>query len=201
MLVPSERTVGIDTVSTWGEHSEASRRAMLEFLVSKFPGWRVKVQRPSWIIGDKRVMNAVRAQIRLRAVLQGTNFEEISRSLGRLGTIGSLMEKESRVMSWSVRTVGTPLLAAAGVVAYGIAELFLDQVGEAGVTLLRYGILSVLGAAFLYLGMKAVQLTEMANRVWKRSREYDLIVSERKRLANPLEQPASESVDLPFILG
>jgi hypothetical protein len=35
---------------------------------------------------------------------------------------------------------------------------------------------------FLYYGMKAVQLTEMSNRVWKRTAEYNLILSERKRL-------------------
>ena len=40
----------------------------------------------------------------------------------------------------------------------------------------------LLGAAFLYYGLKAVQLTEMANRVWKRTAEYNLILSERKRL-------------------
>jgi hypothetical protein len=34
----------------------------------------------------------------------------------------------------------------------------------------------------LYGGLKAVHLTEMANRVWKRSAEYGLILSERRRL-------------------
>jgi hypothetical protein len=38
------------------------------------------------------------------------------------------------------------------------------------------------GGVFLYYGMKAVQLTEMSNRVWKRTAEYNLILSERKRL-------------------
>ena len=35
---------------------------------------------------------------------------------------------------------------------------------------------------FLYYGLKAVQLTEMSNRVWKRTAEYNLILAERKRL-------------------
>ena len=42
--------------------------------------------------------------------------------------------------------------------------------------------LAVLGALFLYYGMKAVQLTDMGNRVWKRSAEYALILAERRRL-------------------
>ena len=36
--------------------------------------------------------------------------------------------------------------------------------------------------AFLYYGLKAVQLTEMSNRVWKRTAEYNLILAERQRL-------------------
>jgi hypothetical protein len=41
----------------------------------------------------------------------------------------------------------------------------------------------LLGLAFLYYGLKAVQLTGMANRVWKRAAEYNLILQERRRLA------------------
>ena len=41
----------------------------------------------------------------------------------------------------------------------------------------------LLGVVFLYYGLKAVQLTEMANRVWKRTAEYSLIITERQRLA------------------
>ena len=46
----------------------------------------------------------------------------------------------------------------------------------------RYAIVGALGAAFFYYGMKAVHLTEIANRVWKRTAEYNLILAERKRL-------------------
>jgi hypothetical protein len=45
-------------------------------------------------------------------------------------------------------------------------------------------LVAVLGAAFLYYGMKAVQLTGMSNRVWKRAAEYNLILTERKKLAS-----------------
>ena len=35
---------------------------------------------------------------------------------------------------------------------------------------------------FVYYGLKAVHLTQMADRVWKRAAEYSIIVSERQRL-------------------
>ena len=40
----------------------------------------------------------------------------------------------------------------------------------------------LLGVIFVYYGLKAVHLTQMANRVWKRAAEYSIIVSERQRL-------------------
>ena len=60
------------------------------------------------------------------------------------------------------------------------------EVAQAGVNGIVVGtevVVAVLGAAFLYYGMKAVQLTGMSNRVWKRASEYNLILTERKRLA------------------
>ena len=42
--------------------------------------------------------------------------------------------------------------------------------------------LTIGGASFLYSGLKAVHLSEMASRVWKRSAEYGLILQERRRL-------------------
>ena len=91
-----------------------------------------------------------------------------------------LMEKESRVASWGVRTVTGPLLAAAGFVLYGVLGYFVAELGEGGVEMLRYGLVAVLGAAFLYYGIKAVQLTGMSNRVWKRASEYNLILTSGK---------------------
>ena len=65
---------------------------------------------------------------------------------------------------------------------FAVFGFLTPTLGETGVTYLRYALISVLGAVFLYYGMKAVQLTEMSNRVWKRTAEYNLILSERKRL-------------------
>jgi hypothetical protein len=93
------------------------------------------------------------------------------------------MEKQSRVASWGVRTVTGPFLAAAGVGLFLLFGSLSLQIGEAGVTWLRYTLIGLLGAWFLYYGLKAVQLTEMSNRVWKRAAEYTLILAERKRLA------------------
>ena len=47
---------------------------------------------------------------------------------------------------------------------------------------MQYVVIGVLGAWFLYYGLKAVQLTEMSNKVWKRAVEYNLILEERRRL-------------------
>ena len=75
-----------------------------------------------------------------------------------------------------------PLLAAAGVVTYMILDEFSASLGTRAITWSQYSVISALGAAFLYYGMKAVHLTEMSNRVWKRTAEYNLILAERKRL-------------------
>jgi hypothetical protein len=82
-----------------------------------------------------------------------------------------------------VRTVTAPVLAAAGVALYAVLGGLTPRLGEGGVTALRYSLVTVLGVVFLYYGLKAVQLTEMANRVWKRTAEYNLILVERQRLA------------------
>ena len=52
---------------------------------------------------------ACRAQVSLRDVLIGTNSAAVKANIDRLQTIGSLMEKQSRVASWGVRTVTGPL--------------------------------------------------------------------------------------------
>ena len=85
--------------------------------------------------------------------------------------------------SWGVRTVTGPLLAAAGVVTLLRPGRRHLQLGDGVVTPLRSCVVGLLGAGFLYYGLKAVQLTGMANRVWKRSAEYNLILQERRRLA------------------
>jgi hypothetical protein len=106
----------------------------------------------------------------------------VKTSIDRLATIASLMEKQSRVASWGIRTVTGTVLAAAAFILFAVFGFLTPTLGESGVTSLRYALISVIGAVFLYYGMKAVQLTEMSNRVWKRTAEYNLILTERKRL-------------------
>ena len=95
------------------------------------------------------------------------------------------MEKESRVASWSIRTVTGPLLALAGFFAYQVLGALTPRIESTLVSWLQYAVVGLVGGVFLYFGLKAVQLTEMANRVWKRSSEYGLILKERQRLERP----------------
>jgi hypothetical protein len=142
----------------------------------------VRVIGPSWWRGDRRVAAACRAQIPLRTVLLGADTGDVAARISRLQTISALMEKESRVASWGVRTVTGPLLPAVGVLTYLALGSLSARLGAEAVTLLQYAVVGLLGAVFLYYGLKAVQLTDMANRVWKRSAEYSLILGERRRL-------------------
>ena len=189
--VPERRRIEIDIVSTADEHTPDSHARLLRRLAALFPDHDVRVNGPSWLRGDRRVSRACRAQISLREVLIGTDFEHLGTALQRLGTIGKLMEKESRVASWSVRTVTGPLLAVAGFLSYGALGLLTSQVGADWVQGMRYVVVGGLGAAFLYFGLKAVHLTEMANRVWKRCAEYGLILAERRRIDGNGAQPAT----------
>ena len=182
--VPERRHIEIDVVSTADEHSPEAHAILLERLATGFPDHQIRINGPSWLRGDRRVSRACRAQVSLREVLVGTDFERLDRALDRLGTIGKLMEKESRVASWSVRTVTGPLLAVAGFLSYSLLGLLTPHVGEGWVQGLRYAVVGGLGAVFLYFGLKAVHLTEMANRVWKRCAEYGLILAERRRIGD-----------------
>ena len=183
VVIPSEHRIQIDTVSTWGEHSAESRERLHALIRERLPEYRVSVNGPSWWRGERRVAEACLAQVSLRDVLLSHDIAGVTRRINRLQTISSLMEKESRVASWGVRTVTGPLLAAAGVVTFFAVGGLASRLGEAAVTGLQYLVVGLLGAVFLYYGLKAVQLTEMANRVWKRTAEYSLILSERQRLA------------------
>jgi hypothetical protein len=183
VFFPDEHRVEVDVVSTIGESTPASHEGLLATLRSRFPGHRIGVAGLSWLRGDLRVAKACRAQVTLRDVLAGENLDRTKAAIDRLQTISSLMEKESRVASWGARTVMTPLLAVAGVLTYQVAGTFVPRLGASSVAFIRSGIVGLLGAFFLYYGLKAVHLTQMANRVWKRSAEYGLILSERRRLA------------------
>jgi hypothetical protein len=184
VFIPDRRHIDVDVVSTMGECSEDAHERFVATLRRRFPDHRVRVVRASWIKGDVRVARACRAQVALRDVLMGDDLDRTKAAVDRLQTISSLMEKESRVASWGARTVMTPLAAVAGFVSYLVIDSTLVGV-RASSRLggsLRYVIVSLVGAVFLYYGLKAVHLTEMANRVWKRSAEYGLILSERRRL-------------------
>ena len=184
VFVPKTRRVEVDTVSTWGENSPASHARLLRWVGERFPHYQVRVKGPSWWRGERRVAAACRAQVSLRDVLVGEDTATLKARIDRLQTIGALMEKESRVASWGVRTVTAPLLAAAGVATFLLLGRFTDALGGTGVTAVRYVIVALVGAVFLYYGLKAVQLTEMSNRVWKRTAEYNLILAERRRLTS-----------------
>ena len=183
VVVPAEHRIEVDTVSTWGESSEPSRLRLMALIAQRFPGYTTRVKGPSWWRGERRVANACRAQVALRDVLLGSDMAAVRVQIDRLQTIGSLMEKQSRVASWGVRTITGPMLATAGVLSYMVLGQLTARIGEPGVTALRYLFIGLIGAWFVYYGLKAVQLTEMANRVWKRTAEYNLILSERRRLA------------------
>jgi hypothetical protein len=182
VFIPGDRRLEIDTVSTWGEHSEESRERLLALLKARMPEYRLRVHGPTWWRGDRRVANACLAQVSLRDVLLSEDVGVVRAGIERLQAVAGLMEKQSRVSSWGVRTLTGPLLAATGVVTFLALGRYEASLGDVTITWLRYGIIGALGAAFLYYGLKAVQLTEMSNRVWKRTAEYNLILAERKRL-------------------
>ena len=182
VIFPATRRLQIDTVSTWGEHSPESRDRLVALLRARLPPYRLQVRGPSWWRGERRVANACLAQVSLRDVLLSADTATVRAGIERLQAVAGLMEKQSRVSSWGVRTLTGPLLAAAGVATFLVLGRFETTFGVPAVTTLRYAIVGALGAVFVYYGLKAVQLTEMSNRVWKRTAEYNLILAERKRL-------------------
>jgi len=182
VFIPRSRQIEIDSVSTWGECTPASRDRLLAMVHGTYRDYRATVRGPSWWRGERRVATACRAQVSLRDVLLGKDISAVKANIDRLQTIATLMEKQSRVASWGIRTVTSPLLAFAGVGLFMLFGSLTPALGESGVMALRYVLITALGAWFLYYGLKAVQLTEMSNRVWKRTAEYNLILAERKRI-------------------
>ncbi len=183
VLTPARRRIAIDPASTLHEHTEAGRARLITGLRTRFPEFTVTVDGVSRLRGDRRVARACRAQITLRDVLVGADFDRIARGIERLRAVATSMEKQSRVASWSVRTVTGPLLAALGFVVYQGLDRLVPELGEPAVDALQALALGVVGAVFLYYGLRAVHLTEMANRVWRRTAEYGLIIAERRRFA------------------
>ena len=193
VYVPEERRIDIDMLSTMFERSPESNDRLLDALRTRLPDYTIRTIGPSWLQGDLRVMKACRAQVALRDVLTGTDLDGIEAAVERLLTISTLMEKQSRVASWGSRTVMTPLLALAGFVTYQVLATLTLPAGYQWIASLRYVVVGLLGAYFLYFGLRAVHLTQMANRVWKRSAEYGLILNERRRLAR-LDRPQPSAV-------
>lgn len=192
VLIPSRRRVEIDTASTVHEHTEAGRDRLVARLRERFPDWTVAVNGLSWLRGDRRVARACRAQATLRDVLLSNDVDRLAAALDRLLTVGALMEKQSRVASWSVRTVTGPFLAVVGFLVYQGLGRLTPEVGDGTVTALQAMVVGTVGTSFLYFGLKAVHLTAMANRVWKRASEYRLILDERRRSGDATTTSASE---------
>ena len=182
VLTPSRRRIELEPASTLHEHTETGQARLVARLRDRFPDFTVAIRRVSWLRGDRRVARACRAQVTLRDVVLGADLDRVVRGLERLLAVATSMEKQSRVASWSVRTVTGPLLAALGFVVYQGLGRLASELGESAVTTLQALVLGVVGAVFLYYGLRAVHLTEMANRVWKRAAEYGLIIAERRRL-------------------
>lgn len=182
VCIPAEQRIEIETVSTFGEHSPESQARLVGLLRAGMAGYRLEIKQPSWWRGERRVANACRAQVSLRDVLLNPDLASVKGQVDRLALVGTLMEKHSRAASWGIRTIMSPFLAATGVVLYVLVGA-LRPASEDWVAVMRYTLLAILGGWFLYYGMKAVQLTDMGNRVWKKSAEYSLILAERKRLA------------------
>lgn len=183
LFVPADSLIELDVVSAADEHSARARDRLLGQLKERFPSYTVRTNQPSRFRGDRRVMQACRAQVSLREVLHSEDFDRLNAALAKLQTIASLMEKESRVASWGLQTAAVPLIAVAVLMFIAIGALS-PSLGMAGVRTLQAIVALALGSAFLYFGVRAVHLTEMANRVWKRATEYGLIVAERRHIRN-----------------
>ena len=188
VLIPSRRRVEIDTASTLQEHTEGADVGLVARLHDMRPDLAYSVNKLSWLRGDRRVARACRAQVALRDVLLGADIDRVSAAIERLRTIAALMEKQSRVASWSVRTVTGPLLTVVGFLVYQGLERLAPEIGVGTVSTFQSLVVGLAGGLFLYFGLKAVHLTEIANRVWKRAAEYGLIVAERRKLRHSAQE-------------
>jgi hypothetical protein len=183
-LIPGERRILVDGPSTMAETSPEAQQRMCDVLGRLFPDYRVDLKGPSALRGDRRVAEIIRSQIKLRDVLKGDDGPAVRASLEKIRAISDLMEKESRVFSWGVRTM-TPVIGGAGVASYIVIGLFRNIVGADGIDMLRGGVVTVLSTVFLYYGLKAVYLTELGTRVWKRATEYRLVLDARRLSSGP----------------
>jgi hypothetical protein len=178
VFTPRDKRINLDVVSTMHECTPEAHKAFMEMLIKRFPEQQVTENPVSWLKGDRRVAGAVRAQVTLRDVLIGQDFERTQAAVDRLQIISGLMEREARAASWGSRTIMAPLIAFFGLLLLGG---FGTENTARWMVAARYAV-TIFGFFFLYSGLKAVQLTEMAGHVWKRSAEYGLILRERRRL-------------------
>ncbi|MBM3777920.1 MAG: hypothetical protein FJW23_06715 [Acidimicrobiia bacterium] len=183
LFVPSESLIELDVVSAADEHSVRSRERLMAWLKERFPSHTVRASTPSAFRGDRRVMQACRAQVSLREILHGDDFDRLDGALEKLRTIAALMEKESRVASWGLQIAAVPLVALAAFLVFAVVG-FAPGLGTVAARAIQGVIVLLATGVFVYLGVRAVHLTEVANRVWKRATEYGLIVSERRRLSS-----------------
>ena len=176
---PARSTITIDEASTLGSHGPDSTDALVAFLDETFTEYEIHRVRPSRIRADGRVADTVMSQITLSQVVTGSDLRILRAKLAQLSAIATLIEKSSRVSSWTVRTGYAPLLASAGLVAFFV----LGAVGlsDGWRDVLRYGVVGAIGAGLLYVGLKAVHLTQIGTRVWKRCEEYRMIVAAREQ--------------------
>lgn len=178
VFTPRDHLIDVDVVSTMRECTPEGHATFMAALTKRFPEEQVRVNPVSWLKGDRRVANACRAQVTLRDVLVGHDLNRTEAAIDRLQIISGLMEKESRAASWVSITIMMPLIAFAGLLLLGG---FGTETTARWMVVARYAV-TIGGVFFLYSGLKAAQLTEMASRVWKRSAEYGLIMRERRRL-------------------
>lgn len=189
-LIASEHRIVVDAPSTMAETSTAGRDAMVALLRQRFPEYSIVVKQPSWLRGDARVAQVIRSQLLLRDIMKGEETAEVRWSLEKIKAISDLMEKESRVFSWGTRTM-TPALGGTGVAMYLFIGLFRSDLTPHELGLLRSVTVAILTGAFLYFGLKAVYLTGLGTRVWKRATEYKLILDARKRHKAKVRPPAA----------
>ena len=182
VFVPAESLVEFDIVSAEEEHSIRTRDRLIADLQQRFPTYTIRTNKHSSFRGDKRVMRACRSQVSLREVLHSDDFARLDGALDKLKTVASLMEKESRVVSWLLQTAALPVAAVAAFLIFPILGSLTNTLGMGIVRLLQVSLVLALGSTFVFYSVRSVHLTEMANRVWKRATEYGLIVSERRRI-------------------
>ena len=166
-IIVEEETVG----------TEREMESCQRFLQIRFPEHDVRVTRLKNNSAYNRARDVAEAHLPLLDVLTEIEHEPLRIQLAQLNGIATLMEKESRVTSWGMRTAYAPLAAA---IAFVLVLVFPSQATGlsdfAWMDWMRLALLLLFGGGFLYYGLKAVQLTKTATRLNKRIREYEFVL-------------------------